>query len=56
MNLFNNLQDWGKVTGPFQFSNLPHLLKSQLFQNSSDSFFFFEKVNKEQLKMVHVNY
>ena len=36
----NNLEDWGYVPGPFQFSTLPQLLNNQLFQVSSVSFFW----------------
>ena len=35
----NNLEDWGKVPGPFQFSNLVQLLDKKLCQDSSVSFF-----------------
>ena len=38
-NLLKNLEDWGYVLGPFQFSNLPQLLTNQLYQGSSVSFF-----------------
>ena len=43
----NNLEDWDKVSGPFQFSNLSQLLNNQLCQDSSVS--FSEK--RGQLKM-----
>ena len=43
-----NLEDWGYIPGPFQFSNQLQLLSNQLCQDSSAH--FFEKVNKEQLK------
>ena len=38
-NLLNDLEDWGYVPGPFQFSNLFQLLDNQLCQVSSVSFF-----------------
>ena len=38
-NLFNILEDWGQVPGPFPFRNLPQLLNNQLFQDSSVAFF-----------------
>ena len=38
-NLLNNLEDWGKVLSPFQFSNLLQLLINQLCQHSSVSLF-----------------
>ena len=47
-NLLSNLEDWGYVPGPFQFSNQLQLLSNQLCQDSSVH--FFEKVKKEQLK------
>ena len=50
-----NLEDRGYVPDPFQFSNMLQLLNNQLCQDSSISF-FFEKVNKEHLKTVNVNY
>ena len=54
-NHLNNLEDWGRVPGPFRFSNLHQFLNSQLCQDSSVSF-FFEKVNEGHLKTVNVNY
>ena len=34
-NLLNNLEVWGYVPGPFQFSNPLQLLNNQLCQDSS---------------------
>ena len=38
-NLLKNLEDWGSVPDPFQFTKPPQLLDNQLCQNSSVSFF-----------------
>ena len=34
----NDLEDWGYVSGPFQFINLLQLLNNQLWQVSDVSF------------------
>ena len=39
-NLLNNLKDWGKIPGPFKFSNLPQSLNNQICQDSSVLFFW----------------
>ena len=41
MNLLNNLEDWGQVPGPFEFSNLLQLLSNQLCQDSSIPYSIF---------------
>ena len=54
-NPLNNLEDWGKVSGPFQFRNLLKLLTNQLCQDSS-CFHFSGKVKIAHLKIVNVDY
>ena len=52
--LLNNLEDWGYVPCPFQFSNVLQLHNNQLYQNSRVS--FFEKLNEGNVKMVNFNH
>ena len=53
-NLLNNLEDWGKVAGPFQFSNL--LISLITTHTKISEFNFFEKGDKGHLKMASFNY